>query len=214
LSPYSNRFWAPKTINGTIWKQIAYACSQHLSLYTIPALLPPELYNLEANKSLTDYLHLTRLPAHIAISLLPLHLLLSHSSPLNPLPLLLQTSRSALLPYHRFHGWFLLTLLAAHAILYLNFYMQNSLLTKRIQDLDVQLGLGMALVFIALGATSRFGWRREKRGLFLGVHFLGTASVLSMLCWHARFMRPVAAQAAFVFVFGMLARGVRVLRRR
>jgi hypothetical protein len=82
------------------------------------------------------------------------------TKPMSPstMSFLTTISQPALTPYHRLFGRLVLSpLLIGHAVFYLNFFAQSghpdfsSLLAKRIQDSDVQWGLGgLTLVILIL----------------------------------------------------------------
>ncbi|KAE8146426.1 hypothetical protein BDV25DRAFT_162467 [Aspergillus avenaceus] len=168
------------------------------------------LLGLSFWKSGNDYLHLTKALGHVALSQLPFQVLmspalyLSAKGPASPstVSVLASISQPALTPYHRLFGRVVLSpLLVGHAILYLNFFIQSShpdfssLFAKRIQDPDVQWGLGgltftiLILAFVRplrtafwvqLWPTSSLKTRRE---VFYGVHL----SLVTVLCIAAYF---------------------------
>ena len=107
----------------------------------------------------TDYIYYTRLPAQLLASLLSFHVLFSNSSKLNPLPWMLNVPRTTLVPYHRTLGWIFMFLFAVHGSMYMNFYIQHGLLLKRIQDIDVQLGVCLSLTFSGVAFASRKSFR-------------------------------------------------------
>jgi hypothetical protein len=165
----------------------------------------------------TDYLHLTKRFAQVAASLLPLHYLLGTSSRLSPLPFLFRLSSGGASTkynaYHRLNGALLLGLLACHASLYLNFYIQKGLLVKRAQDLDVQMGLGMAGTLAVLGFFAREAVRKSWRGAFVLTHVAGAGLVVLMLFFHASAARWYAVEAGIVYVAVLYEKLVRAQRR-
>lgn len=103
-----------------------------------------------------DYLHLTKALAHVALSQIPLQVLMSPAAYISTskpsaasiFSFITSVPQSILTPYHRLFGrMVILPLIFGHASLYLLFFVQNShpefgsLLAKRVRDLDVQCGL-------------------------------------------------------------------------
>lgn len=79
--------------------------------------------------------------------------------------------------------------------------------------MDVQLGLGMVGVLGVLAWFSMASVRRGRRGLFLGVHLVGTAVVLGALWGHVVWARGYVIEAGLVFVAGLVVRGWRLWGR-
>lgn len=111
--------------------------------------------NLETNDCI-DYLHLTKALGHVALSQVPLQILMSPAAYISTsrpsassiFSYLTSTPQATVTPYHRLFGRIVITpLLSGHAILYLLFFVQSehpeygTLLLKRIRDFDVQCGL-------------------------------------------------------------------------
>ncbi|KAL8877139.1 MAG: hypothetical protein Q9198_004794, partial [Flavoplaca austrocitrina] len=101
-----------------------------------------------------DYLHLTKRFGIIGASQLPLHYLLALKSSWSPITYLTRLSHEELNPYHRALGRIILLFVSLHASFYLNFFIQKSLLTKRIRDPDVILGLLAITTFLTVGTTA------------------------------------------------------------
>ncbi|XHF97898.1 hypothetical protein AWENTII_001473 [Aspergillus wentii] len=117
-----------------------------------------------------DYLHLTKALGHVALSQLPFQVLMSPASyistsrPISPSIASAVTSipQPALSAYHRLFGRVVLSpLLLGHAVLYAGFFIQSShpdfssLLAKRVQDPDVQWGIGGIIAAISLLLLTR-----------------------------------------------------------
>ena len=122
---------------------------------------------------------------------------------------MIKRGRGDIIPYHRTHGYFLLTLLGLHGGMYLNYYIQMGFLSKRVRDSDVQLGLMMAGLLVGLAWGSRSVVRRKSRGWFLWVHLGVTAAVLGGLWGHVLWARAYVVEAGVVFGLGMGGRGWR-----
>ncbi|KAE8351798.1 rerric reductase like transmembrane component [Aspergillus coremiiformis] len=172
--------------------------------YTVCIIWLGWLLSLSVWNSGNDYLHLTKALGHVALSQLPFQVLMSPafylvSNPSSPstMSLLTSISQPALTPYHRLFGRVVLSpLLAGHAALYLNFFAQSShpdfgsLLAKRVQDLDVQWGLGgltLAIMILLFGRPLRTtSWVqlwptssiKGRRQVFYYVHVL----LVMLLC--------------------------------
>jgi hypothetical protein len=112
-----------------------------------------------------DYLHLTKALAHIALSQVPLQVLMSPAayisttkpSAASMVAVLTSLPQSTLTPYHRLFGRVVISpLLLGHAVLYLSFFVQSShpefgsLLLKRVRDSDVQCGLLAISVVVSI----------------------------------------------------------------
>lgn len=113
----------------------------------------------------TDYYHLTKALGHVALSQVPLQVLMSpaayisKSKPSAPSVFSFLTSvpQGTVTPYHRVFGRVVISpLLLGHATLYLQMFAQSShpdyssLLAKRVRDFDVQCGLLAVTAVIAL----------------------------------------------------------------
>lgn len=112
-----------------------------------------------------DYLHLTKALAHVALSQIPLQVLMSPAayisttkpSAASMVSVLISLPQSTLTPYHRLFGRVVISpLLLGHAVLYLSFFVQSShpefesLLLKRVRDSDVQCGLLAISVVVSI----------------------------------------------------------------
>ncbi|KAL9007584.1 MAG: hypothetical protein Q9173_007177, partial [Seirophora scorigena] len=146
-----------------------------------------------------DYLHLTKRFGIIAASQLPLHYLLAVKSSYSPISLLTRLSHEELNPYHRALGRILLLLLSLHASFYLNFYVQKSLLLKRLRDADVILGLLAITSLLVLGTTALAWIRRKNYLLFFIVHVTLSISLLPTLYFHVSHLRPYILESALVY---------------
>ncbi|OJJ47648.1 hypothetical protein ASPZODRAFT_131200 [Penicilliopsis zonata CBS 506.65] len=117
-----------------------------------------------------DYLHFTKALGHVGLSQLPLQVLMAPASyidtarPIAPSAVSVLTGlpQSTLTPYHRLVGRLVMApLLVGHAVLYAFFFLQTphpafgTLLSKRIRDLDVQLGLAAAVATILVLLVAR-----------------------------------------------------------
>ena len=144
-----------------------------------------------------DYLHITRSPAQVASALLGVDIVFSLS--------FLREHTPQLISFHRLQSILIFTLLAAHAMLYLNFYIQNNLLVKRIQDIDVQLGVLLVLLSLGLWITgTRMQGIKSKLGTFEGrlVHVLLTTVFGIALWYHVVHSHVNLRRAGLVWAMG------------
>ena len=159
-----------------------------------------------SNTHRVDYLHLTKRFGIVAASQLPIHYLLSAKTPYNPIQLITVLSHEELNPYHRLLGRIITTFFSMHAVLYLNFYVQASLLAKRIRDSDVQLGLAAIICFFIIGTSALSVVRTYSYHLFYIIHITLSPSVLVILYFHVSYIRIYILETAAVFVVLSLQR--------
>ncbi|MCJ1372574.1 hypothetical protein MMC20_003799 [Loxospora ochrophaea] len=155
-----------------------------------------------------DYLHLTKRFAIVGASQLPFHYLLACKSQWSPIHYLTSLSHEELNPYHRLLGRILTTFFAFHATLYLNFYVQASLLAKRIRDRDVILGLTAIISFLLLFTTALSAVRRYSYRLFFTLHVLLSLAVLPVLYFHVSHIRIYILESAAVYIYLILQRNI------
>ncbi|PYH95003.1 rerric reductase like transmembrane component [Aspergillus ellipticus CBS 707.79] len=116
-----------------------------------------------------DYLHFTKALGHVALSQLPLQVLMSPALYMSPKPgspsvvsVLTSVPQPIINSYHRLFGRLVVSpLLIAHAFLYSSFFLQSShpdfssLYAKRIRDADVQWGIAAASMVTAVVLFAR-----------------------------------------------------------
>ena len=154
-----------------------------------------------------DYLHLTRRFGIVAASQLPLHYLLAAKS-WSPIQYMTRMSHEELNPYHRLLGRILIALFSVHAAMYLNFYVQKSLLLKRIQDRDVILGLLAITTFMAIGTTALAKIRTWNYRVFFYLHVILSLSLLPILFFHVTHIRRYIIESAVIYLILILQRNV------
>ena len=161
----------------------------------------------------TEYLHLTKALGHVALSQIPLQVLMSpaaYISSSNPsassvFSFLTSVPQTTVTPFHRVFGRVVISpLLLGHATLYVQMFMQfsypgySSLFSKRVRDSDVQLGLIAVTALISLllyvrpRAARRKGEARaqlsaetiRRRRLYF---YIGHVSIVVILCTAAYF---------------------------
>lgn len=130
-----------------------------------------------------DYLHLTKALGHVALSQIPLQVLMSPAAYISTskpsassiFSFITSVPQSTITPYHRLFGRMVISpLIFGHASLYLLFFVQNShpefgtLLAKRVRDFDVQCGLlalstaVALLLFVRPRGTTQKGAARDR----------------------------------------------------
>ncbi|CAI7637651.1 unnamed protein product [Penicillium manginii] len=166
--------------------------------YLVSGLWLLWLTGLSVWNSGEDYLHLTKALGHVALSQVPLQILMSPAAYISTskpsassiFSYLTSIPQASVTPYHRLFGRAVIApLLFAHATLYLLFFVQSEhpdfgiLLFKRVRDFDVQCGLlaismTTALVLFARprGVASKgalgAGSMQERRRLFYYIHVI------------------------------------------
>ena len=176
-----------------------------LDVHIIGLLYLVWLLYLAAHDTAPDYMHLTKALSHVAVSQLPLHYLLAIKSPNSPIQLATGLSHERLNSYHRLLGRIIHVLFASHAIMYLNYFVQVGVISRRIQHNDVRLGIAAFwtanfLVVLALPVVRR----RAYHKLFYRSHAILSGILLLLLWFHVPYTRSYIAQASiFWFMNGV-----------
>lgn len=152
-----------------------------------------------------DYLHLTKRFGIVAASQLPLHFLLAAKG-WTPIQYLMQLGHEELNVYHRLLGRAITALMASHALLYLNFYIQKGILGKRIRDRDVQLGVLAVTIAGILFATSCPWLRQRKYRIFFYLHVGLSASLIPVLYFHVSHIRIYIVESLLIYAGVVLQR--------
>ncbi|OAP61226.1 hypothetical protein AYL99_03427 [Fonsecaea erecta] len=155
-----------------------------------------------------DYMHLTKAFGHVAISQLPVHYLLAlKDTTYSPFRWATSLTHERLNPVHRLFGRIVHGFLAAHAVLYLRFFVTMGLLPKRIKDPDVRCGILAFWMFNFLGLLSIPAVRRRMyHVLFYRSHVLLSGFVIPVLWAHVPYTRLYVAQVAAIWALGGWAR--------
>lgn len=195
---------------------------------------------IEYLHGLADYLHLTKALGHVALSQVPLQVLMSPAAYISTskpsassiFSFLTSIPQATVTPYHRLFGRIVISpLLFGHATLYLLFFVQSSdpefgsLLVKRINDLDVQCGIlavtvaTVLLIFVRPRAAARreggqvqakTASMRDRRRLFYYVHI----ALVLLLCvaayYHVAHAQKYVLQALGAFVINAVCSAVLV----
>lgn len=156
-----------------------------------------------------DYMHITKAFGHVAVSQLPMQYLLAVKSPKSPITMVTGLTHERLNSYHRLFGRIVHALLAAHAILYLRFFVVKGLLPKRIQDSDVRLGVMAfwSMNFLGLLAIPPIRAKLYHK-VFYRSHVVLSGVLLVVLWFHVPYTRTYVGQAAVLWLLeGILRKG-------
>jgi NAD(P)H-flavin reductase len=155
-----------------------------------------------------DYLHLTKRFGHVAASQLPFHYMMAIKSPLSPVQIATGLTWEKMNDYHRLFGRIVHLMVATHATLYLNFFVQAGLLSKRFGDWDVRTGFIAFVMFNILAGFSvppvRKGNYHQK---FFRSHVVQSGLVPLVLFFHVTYIRKYVVQAFILYVFNAMTRG-------
>ena len=154
-----------------------------------------------------DYLHLTKRFGIVAASQFPIHYLLALKS-WSPIQYLTRLSHEELNPYHRLLGRIITTLLAVHATLYLNFYVQKGLLSKRIRDTDVLLGVTGIISILFLSTTALECVRHYSYRIFFHLHVILSILLLPVLYFHVSHLRIYIVESIAVYAVLIVQRNL------
>ena len=154
-----------------------------------------------------DYLHLTKRFGIVAASQLPIHYLLAAKA-WSPIQYLTRMSHEELNPYHRLLGRTIVFFFACHASLYLNFYVQKGLLSKRIRDWDVILGITAISSALLLFTTALSTIRNYSYRVFFYLHVILSISLLPILFLHVSHLRLYILEAAAIYAVIIIQRNV------
>lgn len=92
--------------------------------------------------------------------------------------------------------------------MYLNFYIQSSLLSKRIRDRDVILGLLAITMFLTIGTTALSKIRNYSYHLFFTLHVLLSICLLPVLYFHVSHLRLYILESVVIYVLLILQRNI------
>lgn len=108
----------------------------------------------------------------------------------------------------RLLGRILIIFFSIHASMYLNFYIASGLLTKRIRDRDVILGLTAITSLLLLGTSALSRIRNYSYLLFFTLHVSLSIFILPALYFHVSHLRPYILEAAAVYALLILQRNL------
>ncbi|KAJ5818755.1 hypothetical protein N7474_004346 [Penicillium riverlandense] len=236
-------WWDLPLVSGTIESRRQYLiCSIWLAWLLSLSVWNSGDERTKTDKDMPDYLHLTKALAHVALSQVPLQVLMSPAayisttkpSAASMVSVLTSLPQSMLTPYHRLFGRTVISpLLLGHAVLYLAFFVQSShpefgsLLLKRVRDLDVQCGLLAISVMVsillyvrpravvskgALLSSSPLGSMQDRRRSFYVVHLSLVLGLCLAAYFHVAHAQFYMLQALGAFVVNGVCSWVMVQR--
>lgn len=153
-----------------------------------------------------DYLHLTKRIGAVAVSQLPLCLLLATKSKFSPLQIILGLSEQHLNSYHRILARLITCFVACHVALYVNFFIWNGLLSKRIRDADVLIGIAASCFLVIIGITCLETLRHRNYRVFFITHTVLGGLLFPLLYFHTHHLRPYMLESIAVYAANSLAR--------
>lgn len=162
--------------------------------------------NREMLTKALDYLHLTKRLGIIAISQMPLQYILALKS-LNPIAFVLRSSHEDVNRFHRALGRIIHLLLLAHAILYINFFIENGILLEKLaSSRPTQTGIIGIISMDLLAVTAWKAIRTYSYRIFFITH-LSVAMLIPPLIWfHAHSAKVFVAEAILVFLADIVSR--------
>ncbi|OJD29120.1 ferric reductase like transmembrane component [Diplodia corticola] len=152
---------------------------------------------LSVHRTGNDYLHLTKRFGMVAASQLPLQYILAMRSAYSPIQALTRLPYERVVAIHELLGKILTAFFALHAAFYFNFFVQNGLVLKRIQDVDVITGLIGFAMFSTMSTTALSYVRNWNYRVFYTTHILLAIVLVDVLIFHVSHIRT--------YVFEMLA---------
>lgn len=117
-------------------------------------------------------------------------------------------SHEELNPYHRFLGRILIAFFSTHALMYLNFFIQSSILANRFRDRDVSLGILAITMLLILGTTTLTKIRNYSYRAFFTLHVVLSISLLPILYFHVSHLRIYILESAAIYVVLILQRNI------
>jgi len=124
----------------------------------------------------------------------------------SPLRLAFRTSHEKLNPWHRISGRIIYFLLLNHATWYLNYFIQNGIVYKRLTEFIIIIGITSFLGITVLFSTALEVVRRWNYRLFFVLHFILGLWTLPMLIFHVKELRPYMVEALALLFFDLVCR--------
>jgi NAD(P)H-flavin reductase len=138
--------------------------------------------------------------------LLPFHYLLALKSPYSPLQYLTRFSHEELNCVHNILGRIIHVFFLLHAVFYLVFFVSAGVLSKRITDTDVILGLISIFCFDVVGTSALAVLRRRSYRVFYLIHVIMATALLPLLYFHVHHIRMFILQTLAVWALLIFAR--------
>ncbi|KAF2964719.1 hypothetical protein GQX73_g8854 [Xylaria multiplex] len=206
--------WGPRDqiIGGVVWTMWLLAlCVVGTGNGKIIALPTQYRIRCKDNKRplklilIADYIHLTRRFGIVGVSQFPIQYLLSLKS-LNPIALALKSSHEEVNRWHRVLGRIIYIFVALHAIFYVNFYYQNSILGQKIRSLVPALGFALIAAMSFLFGTALSLVRQYSYRVFFITHLLVALALPPAIYFHAHHASLYVWEALIVFLVDIAKR--------
>ncbi|KAK0649436.1 ferric reductase like transmembrane component-domain-containing protein [Cercophora newfieldiana] len=152
-----------------------------------------------------DYLHFTKRLGLVAASQFPIQYLLSLKS-LNPYAYVFRSSHEHINRYHRVLGRVIYALLASHVGLYLNFFVQAGVFSRRMQHPVVVAGVIAFTLLNLLFSTALRPLRALSYRLFFITHLVVAVAAPVILCKHAPPARIFMGESLLIFIADLVSR--------
>ncbi|SMR50947.1 unnamed protein product [Zymoseptoria tritici ST99CH_1E4] len=153
-----------------------------------------------------DYFHLTKRLGAIAGSQLPLQYLLAMKTPYSPMTSIFRLRPSGLLDIHQTLGRLIAIFMYAHAALYLNFYIQSSILISKLTQFYIVCGVLGVLSFTAINITSMTIFRTYSYKSFYTIHVICASALLPLLYFHVHHIRVYLYETLAIYLFSNATR--------
>ena len=127
-------------------------------------------------------------------------------SPYAPIQMITRMSHEEINIGHQIMGRIIQILLTLHACFYLNFYILNNLLGKRIQDRDVIIGLTSIIIFTIVATSALSFLRKWNYRVFYMTHITFATAFLPLMYFHVSHIRPFIWEAVAVYAVHILLR--------
>lgn len=128
---------------------------------------------------------------------------------INPIAFAFGSSHEQLNRWHRVLGWIIYSLLLVHAGLYLNFYIQEGILSERIVRPVPALGLGSIIGMSLLGATALKTIRTYSYRVFFITHLTVAMALPPAIFFHSHHGgRQYLVEALLVFFIDLIKRKI------
>ena len=157
---------------------------------------------------IVDYLHITKRFGHVAGAQFPLHYMLAMKSRYAPLSVVFQSSHEQLNAWHRISGRVIYFLLLNHATWYMNYFIQNGLVYKRLTEFIVLVGITSFLAITVVFSTALETVRRWNYRVFFVVHLVLGLAVLPLLFFHVKELRLYMVETLILFIFDLVYRKI------
>lgn len=151
-------------------------------------------------------MHVTKRFGIVAASQFPLHYLLAMKTTYSPLQILTRMSHEKLNAAHQVLGRIIQCLLALHAVFYFNFFIRVNVLSKRIKDADVIIGIICVTIIMAMSTTAITIVRKWNYRVFYTMHVVSATVFLPLVYFHVSHIRPFILESGCIYVLHIILR--------